>query len=165
MALEIERKFLVSGDFRPFIEDCKCIKQGYLSIDPDRTVRVRIIDDDEATLTIKGRSGDDGLCRYEWEKYIDVDEAVELMALAIPNSIVDKVRYYVPINELVFEVDEFLGLNSGLVVAELELPSTDYVVTLPDWIGQEVTGDSKYYNSNLMSHPYTMWDNVKIPVE
>lgn len=156
MALEIERKFLVRND--SFKEMCKSfsrIKQGYICSDRGRTVRVRIRDG-KGYLTIKGASSDNGLSRYEWEHQIPVDEAEELMKLCLP-GIIDKTRYLVDYGGHLFEVDEFYGENDGLVVAEIELDNTDEEFVKPDFLGCEVTGDVKYYNSFLMRSPYKSW--------
>lgn len=154
--LEIERKFLVEGD------DYKCeakssshIKQGYISSQRGRTVRVRVRDD-KAYLTIKGPSTNDGLSRYEFEKEITLDEANHLMALCEP-GIIDKTRYLVPCGNHTFEVDEFYGDNDGLVVAEVELSSPEEPFSKPHFIGKEVTGDRRYYNSQLRQVPYKEW--------
>jgi adenylate cyclase len=156
MAQEIERKFLVKGDFKPFVTKSTRITQGYLSSVPERTVRVRI-KGDKGFLTIKGIGNASGASRFEWEKEIPVDEAKSLLEICEP-GVIDKTRYLVPEeNGLVFEVDEFYGDNDGLTVAEIELPSEDHPFTKPDWLGEEVTGDVKYFNSMLMKNPYKNW--------
>jgi adenylate cyclase len=156
MAQEIERKFLVKGDFKPFATKSTRITQGYLSSVPERTVRVRI-KGDKGFLTIKGIGNASGASRFEWEKEIPVDEAKSLLEICEP-GVIDKTRYLVPEeNGLVFEVDEFYGDNDGLTVAEIELPSEDHPFTKPDWLGEEVTGDVKYFNSMLMKNPYKNW--------
>lgn len=129
--------------------------QGYICSARGRTVRVRIRDD-KGYLTIKGPAGVNGLSRYEWEKEIPLDEARELMRLCEPGMI-DKTRYLVKCGNHVFEVDEFYGENEGLVVAEVELDSVDEKYEQPDFIGEEVTGDVRYYNSFLMRTPYKTW--------
>lgn len=158
MAQEIERKFLVKGDFKPFVTKETRITQGYLSSVPERTVRVRI-KGDKGFITIKGIGNESGASRYEWEKEIPVEEVKELLKLCEP-GIIDKTRYIVPANDgLKFEVDEFYGDNEGLTVAEIELPSEDFKFKKPEWLGEEVTGDVKYFNSMLMKNPYKNWKN------
>ena len=148
--IEIERKFLVkSNDFRNLAVKKTSIKQGYLSKDPERTIRVRI-KDQQAFLTIKGLSSKSGMSRFEWEKEISLKEAKMLMKLALP-SIIEKSRFIIPHGELVIEVDEFEGVHKGLILAEIELSSEDTFIELPHWIGKEVTGDNAYYNSSLSS--------------
>ena len=155
MAKEIERKFLVAGDFKQGASESFRLIQGYISTDPDRTVRVRI-NGSHGFLTIKGRSSADGLSRYEWEKEIPVEEARELMELCGP-GIIDKTRYLVPCGDHTFEVDEFYGSNQGLVLAEIELADEQETFQKPSWLGEEVTGDIRYYNSMLMKCPFTEW--------
>lgn len=156
MAKEIERKFLVSGDFRSASAGVERIVQGYLCSDPARTVRVRI-KGQRAFLTIKGRSTADGLSRYEWEKEIQVAEAEELLKLC-ESGVIEKDRYMVPVQGHVFEVDVFYGENQGLVMAELELSDESESFHRPEWLGDEVTGDLRYYNSMLRNKPYTKWN-------
>lgn len=156
MSQEIERKFLVkNSDFIAKAYDNDIIKQGYISSNPDRSVRVRL-KGENAYLTIKGKSSDDGVSRYEWEREIRVTDAEDLLLLCEP-GIIEKVRYYVLVEENVFEVDIFWGDNDGLVVAELELSTADAPFTRPDWLGEEVTGDDKYYNAKLAQNPYKDW--------
>lgn len=155
MALEIERKFLVDGGFRDRATSVSHIVQGYISSARGRTVRVRLRDD-RGYLTIKGPSDEAGLARYEFEKEITVDEARELLQICEP-GIIDKKRYLVPAGRHVFEVDEFFGENAGLVVAEVELRSADEAFERPDFLGREVTGDRRYYNSMLRACPYKDW--------
>lgn len=156
MAQEIERKFLVKGDFKPFVTKSTRITQGYLSSVPERTVRVRI-KGDKGFLTIKGIGNTSGASRFEWEKEIPVDEAKSLLEICEP-GVIDKTRYIVPeASGLKFEVDEFYGANDGLTVAEIELPSENHPFTKPVWLGEEVTGDIKYFNSMLMKNPYKSW--------
>ena len=152
---EIERKFLVPGEFRQFATAEYRICQGYLSSDPQRTVRVRI-KGDKGYLTIKGAGSTDGLSRFEWEKELAVNEAEMLLKLCLPGTI-EKTRYIVPFGGLTFEVDEFYGENAGLIMAEVELESANQQVQLPDWIGKEVTGDKRYYNSYLSQCPFGKW--------
>ncbi|MDP3436153.1 MAG: CYTH domain-containing protein [Bacteroidales bacterium] len=156
MAQEIERKFLVkSDDFKKVASKETRITQGYLSSVPERTVRVRI-KGKSGYLTIKGIGNESGASRYEWEREIPVAEVEELLKICEP-GVIDKTRYEVKSGIHTFEVDEFYGENSGLIVAEVELKSEDQAFTKPDWIAEEVTGDSKYYNSMLMKNPYTKW--------
>ena len=156
MALEIERKFLVKDDcYKERAYSSSRITQGYICSGRGRTVRVRIRDD-KGYLTIKGPADVKGLGRYEWEKEIPVLEAQELMKLCEPGMI-DKTRYLVRSGKHVFEVDEFYGENEGLVVAEVELDSEEEAYEKPDFVGEEVTGDVRYYNSFLMKFPYKSW--------
>jgi CYTH domain-containing protein len=153
MAKEIERKFLVSGEFRQDSPESYRIMQGYICSDPDRTVRVRVRGD-KGFLTIKGRGSEDGLSRYEWEKEIPVSEAFELMALCA-SGVIDKTRYLVPFGKHTYEVDVFHGANEGLVLAEIELSDEQEAFEKPSWLGEEVTGDVRYYNSMLSLHPFS----------
>lgn len=155
MAQEIERKFLVSGEFKSLAKKALTIKQGYLCANAGRTVRVRVRDD-RGFLTIKGRSDVAGLSRFEWEKEISAEDAEALLLLCEP-GIVDKTRYLVDFAGHTFEVDEFYGENQGLVMAELELVSEDEPYQRPEWLGEEVTGDRRYYNAYLSKHPFTTW--------
>ncbi|MGB2152970.1 MAG: CYTH domain-containing protein [Flavobacteriaceae bacterium] len=146
--IEIERKFLVnSNDYKNKAHKSIKIAQGYLSKDPERTVRIRICDD-RGFITIKGISSEDGLSRYEWEKEIPFKEAKELLSICLP-TIIEKSRFEVYYKNILFEVDEFYGKHEGLIVAEVELESTQEKVELPDWIGKEVTGNKNYYNAVL----------------
>lgn len=156
MPQEIERKFLVTGEYRSKAYAHSRIVQGYISSARGRTVRVRIRDD-KGYLTIKGASGASGLSRYEWEKEIPLDEARELMEICEP-GVIDKTRYLVRSGNHVFEVDEFYGENEGLVVAEVELSAENEPFVKPDFIGREVTGDIRYYNSQLRLRPYRSWE-------
>ncbi len=155
MAQEIERKFLVKGEFENFAHKKTRITQGYLSSVPERTVRVRI-KGDKGFITIKGIGNKSGASRYEWEKEIPVNEVEELLKICEP-GVIDKTRYLVKNGEHVFEVDEFYGDNEGLIVAELELKSEDESFSKPEWLGEEVTGDARYFNSMLMKNPYKNW--------
>ena len=152
MAQEIERKFLVAGDFKAEVSKSTRIIQGYLSSVPERTVRVRV-KGDKGFITIKGIGSESGASRFEWEKEIPVSDALELMKLCEP-GVIDKTRYLVDVGEHIYEVDEFHGENEGLTVAEIELSSEEEEFVKPEWLGEEVTGDVKYYNSMLMKHPY-----------
>ena len=154
--MEIERKFLVCGDgYKRQARSSSRIKQGYIASGHGRTVRVRLRDD-KAYLTIKGPSLDGGLSRYEFEKEITVDEALSLFRLCEP-GIIDKTRYLVDCGNHTFEVDEFYGDNEGLVMAEVELSAPDEPYEKPDFIGDEVTGDRRFYNSHLRQNPYKKW--------
>ncbi|WP_296121043.1 CYTH domain-containing protein [uncultured Bacteroides sp.] len=155
MPQEIERKFLVTGEYKSQAYAHSRIVQGYISSARGRTVRVRIRDE-RGYLTIKGASDKSGISRYEWEKEIPLDEARDLLKLCEP-GIIDKTRYLVRSGQHVFEVDEFYGENEGLTVAEVELSSEDEPFVKPAFIGREVTGDVRYYNSQLMKHPFTTW--------
>lgn len=152
---EIERKFLVSGEFRSHAFSSTRICQGYLSSAKGRTVRVRIAGD-RAFITIKGPV--QGLSRFEWEKEIPMDDAQALLEICEP-GVIDKTRYLVRNTDRthVWEVDEFHGENEGLVVAEIELHSEEDTFDKPSWIGEEVSGDRRYYNSSLISNPYSKW--------
>ncbi|MEG0797099.1 MAG: CYTH domain-containing protein [Odoribacter sp.] len=152
MGQEVERKFLVNGEFKCQAFRSERIMQGYLSSVPERTVRVRIRGE-RGYLTIKGKTGVSGLSRYEWEKEISVEEAKELLRLSEPGMI-DKTRYLVEVGKHIFEVDEFYGENEGLVLAEIELEYEEEAFEKPDWLGQEVTGDLRYYNAALTKHPF-----------
>jgi CYTH domain-containing protein len=156
MSLEIERKFLVKNDdFKKASYQQKTIKQGYLCNHQSNTVRVRIADE-TGFLTIKGPSNESGTTRFEWEKEIDKNEAEELLLLCEP-SIIDKTRYLVKNHHLVFEVDVFYGDNLGLLIAEIELSSEDEAFDKPAWLGKEVTGIEKYYNSKMSKNPFKNW--------
>lgn len=155
MALEIERKFLVVGEFRDQAYSHSRIRQGYISSGNGKTVRVRIRDD-RGYLTIKGPSDQAGLARYEFETEISLSDAEDLMKLCEP-GIIDKTRYLVRSSDHVFEVDEFYGDNEGLVMAEVELHSEDEAFQKPAFIGPEVTGDRRYYNAHLRRNPYKLW--------
>ncbi|WP_417362254.1 CYTH domain-containing protein [Galbibacter sp.] len=154
--IEIERKFLVTSDAykKEAINKTK-IAQGYLSKHPERSVRIRIRAE-KAYLTIKGASNASGTSRFEWEKEIEIEEAKNLLSLC-ERPIIDKYRYEVRSGNHLFEVDEFLEENEGLVIAEVELNSEDETYLKPEWLGEEVTGDPKYYNSQLANVPYSKW--------
>ena len=157
MAQEIERKFLVNGDFKKDSYDLVRITQGYLSSVPQRVVRVRV-KGEKGYITIKGAADDTGVSRFEWEKEIPVEEAKMLLKLAEP-GIIDKTRYLIKNTDgkHTWEVDEFHGNNEGLVMAEIELESENDAFDKPDWLGKEVTGDKRYYNSYLSKEPYKSW--------
>lgn len=155
MGIEIERKFLVKGEYKSLASSSSRIKQGYISRQSGRTVRVRIRGE-KAYITIKGPSLD-GISRFEWEKEIPVQDAEDLMLLST-GPVIDKTRYLVPFEGHTFEVDEFHGDNEGLTMAEVELGSPDEPFGRPEWLGEEVTGDKRYYNSNLSSNPFNTWE-------
>ena len=158
--LEIERKFLVrNDDYKRQAFSSSRIKQGYICSGQGRTVRVRRRGE-QGFLTIKGPSLDGGLSRYEFEKEITLDEAEHLFCLCEP-GIIDKTRYLVRADKHVFEVDEFYGENEGLVMAEVELSSPDEPFEKPDFIGDEVTGDRRFYNSHLRLYPYRLWGSQR----
>lgn len=156
MGQEIERKFLVRGEFKSSARKAMRISQGYLSSVPERTVRVRVRDN-QGFITVKGKSDIRGVSRFEWEKEISVDDAVALLGLCEP-GVIDKTRYLVDYAGHTFEVDEFYGDNEGLVMAEIELSCDDEAFEKPDWLGDEVTGDSRYYNAALTKNPYINWE-------
>ena len=154
--IEIERKFLVrTNDYKTEAFQSTRIVQGFLNTDPNRTVRIRI-NGERAFITIKGLSNKTGLSRFEWEKEILVKEAEALLNLCEP-GIIEKVRYLVKYNKHTFEVDEFLGENQGLIIAEVELKEENEAFSKPVWLGAEVTGDVRYYNSQLSKVPYINW--------
>jgi len=152
MGVEIERKFLVTGDAWRTVEPVR-LRQGYLNTDKSRTVRVRIAES-KAYLTIKGITTN--VSRSEFEYPIPLEDA-EALLLLCSDSIIDKQRYTLPIGDVTWEIDEFSGANKGLVVAEVELESENQALTLPDWVGEEVSGDSQYYNSSLATAPFSVW--------
>lgn len=156
MGQEIERKFLVRGEFKSSARKALRISQGYLSSVPERTVRVRVRDN-QGFITVKGKSDIRGVSRFEWEKEISVDDALALLGLCEP-GVIDKTRYLVDYAGHTFEVDEFYGDNEGLVMAEIELSCEDEAFEKPDWLGDEVTGDSRYYNAALTKNPYINWE-------
>lgn len=157
--IEIERKFLVHSDaYKKWANKQVRIVQGFLSTDPERTVRVRI-KGTSGYITVKGKSAEDGVSRFEWEREIPVIEAEALLKLCLP-GVIDKIRYEIPVADVVFEVDEFFGDNEGLTIAEVELTHAAQQFPKPDWLGQEVTGDIRYYNSQLSKHPFKNWGVV-----
>jgi len=154
--IEIERKFLTTSEaFKKEAFAENRITQGYLSSVPERTVRVRI-KGNKALLTIKGASNESGLSRFEWEKEIPVEEATALLKLC-EKVVVDKTRFEVKVGNHIFEIDEFYGENTGLIVAEVELKSENETFEKPIWLGKEVTNDNRYYNSNLSKNPFANW--------
>ncbi|WP_461598406.1 CYTH domain-containing protein [Winogradskyella sp.] len=157
MTVEIERKFLVtSNDFKKEATVSYKIKQGFLNSHKERTVRVRL-KNGKGYLTVKGKSSEDGLVRFEWEKEISSQDAEQLFGLCEKGTL-DKMRYEVNFGKHTFEIDEFFGDNEGLVIAEVELQSKNEHFEKPEWLGKEVTGDVKYYNSQLSKQPYKTWD-------
>jgi adenylate cyclase len=154
MGIEIERKFLLKGDGWRGLGQPTLMRQGYLVADPVRTVRVRI-EGERAVITIKSKST--GASRGEWEYEIPVPDAAELLERLCEQPLVEKVRHRIAHAGHTWEVDEFQGENAGLLVAEIELGSEDEAFEKPDWIGQEVTGDKRYYNSSLIRLPYSKW--------
>lgn len=156
MSVEIERKFLVTNSaFKEESYQDNYLKQGYLNSDKSRTVRIRITDNN-AFITIKGKSNKAGTTRFEWEKEIHKNEAEELLLLC-EKSIIEKRRFLVKQGNHIFEIDEFYGENQGLIVAEIELNSESEYFEKPKWLGKEVTGDIKYYNSSLSKNPFNNW--------
>jgi adenylate cyclase len=154
--IEIERKFLVQSEEFKVISFAKNeISQGYLNSNPERTVRVRI-KGNQGYLTIKGKGNETGMSRLEWEMEIPVDEAKMLLNLC-ESGVISKMRYEVKFGNHVYEVDEFFGENEGLVLAEIELKSEDEAFEKPDWLGEEVTNNEKYYNSYLSKNPFKNW--------
>ena len=154
MAVEIERKFLVSGDGWRAHGPGVRYRQGYLSSDPERNVRVRLVPD-KGYLTIKG--GTVGATRAEYEYEIPAGDAGEMLDHLCKRPLIEKTRYHVEHEGLVWEVDEFSGDNAGLIIAEVELDSENQAVVLPDWVGEEVTGNPRYYNASLIANPYSTW--------
>ncbi len=159
MAQEIERKFLVEGDFKSQSYSNSHIAQGYICSSPGRTVRIRIRGD-KGYITIKGDRSQSGISCFEWEKEISLNDAKDLLELCLPGKI-DKTRYLVNSGNHTFEVDEFHGENEGLVMAEVELDAEDELFDKPSFIGEEVTGDHRYYNSHLSRFPFKDWKNPK----
>lgn len=154
MAVEIERRFKVVGDgWRKLAEGVQ-YRQGYLSVEKERTVRVRVVGD-QAWLTLKGHISE--ISRHEFEYPIPVAEAQTIMDAMCP-MVVDKLRYRIEFGGFIWEVDEFFAENAGLVLAEIELPGEDTPYDKPDWLGEEVTFDGRYTNAHLSKHPYTRWE-------
>jgi adenylate cyclase len=153
---EIERKFLVKSDaYKTEAFKQTRITQGYLSSVPERTVRIRV-KGEKGFITIKGIGNESGASRFEWEKEIPANEVMELLKIAEP-GVIDKTRFQVKKGNHIYEVDEFYGENQGLIVAEIELIDENESFEKPEWLGEEVTGDVRYYNSMLMKNPYTKW--------
>ena len=154
MPLEIERKFLVRDESWRVPGTGTLYRQGYLSTVPERSVRVRLIRD-KGYLTVKGASS--GAARAEYEYEIPGVEAREMLDNLCERPLIEKTRYCVEFQGLTWEIDEFEGSNAGLVIAEVELEEVDQAVSLPDWVGKEVTGDRRYYNASLIAEPYSVW--------
>ena len=156
MFVEIERKFLVLNDgYKRHCYKKVYIVQGFLNSSKERTVRVRILND-QGFITVKGIEDTQQLRRFEWEKQILMEEAKRLLLLC-EKEIIEKHRYFVKVNEYIFEVDEFLNQNAGLAIAEIELENEHESFDKPVWLGEEVTGVSKYYNAELSKHPFAHW--------
>ncbi len=154
MAIEIERKFLLRNDDWRSGAVGTSYRQGYLTIDPERTVRVRIAGD-QGFLTIKGKT--EGMSRSEFEYCIPLADATQLLDTLCLRPLIEKVRYCVPYADCLWEIDEFAGENAGLILAEIELETSDQQVELPLWVGKEVTTDPRYYNASLSQNPYRNW--------
>jgi CYTH domain-containing protein len=154
MAQEIERKYLLRSDAWRQGAEGIVYRQGYLCVDPERTVRVRVIGE-QGTLTIKGKT--EGIARAEYEYSIPVADANSMLDQLCFRPLIEKTRYRVEHGGLVWEIDDFAGENQGLVMAEVELHRPDQEIELPGWVGQEVSDDSRYYNANLVEHPYSQW--------
>ncbi|MEM8606584.1 MAG: CYTH domain-containing protein [Myxococcota bacterium] len=154
MGQEIERKFLLSGDDWKAGATSTRFRQGFLSTEPERAVRVRLAGE-SGTLTIKGKT--EGATRLEFEYSIPRDDAAHLLDALCLRPLIEKVRYLVPVGPHTWEIDVFEGDNAGLVVAEIELASEDEAFERPPWIGEEVTHDPRYFNANLVQHPYRLW--------
>lgn len=156
VAKEIERKFLVVGDEWRKGAVGTHYRQGYLNSVKERTVRIRTIND-KAFLTVKGLTV--GCTRLEFEYAIPYDDCVKMLDELAEKPIIEKTRYKIPAgNDLTWEIDEFHGVNEGLVVAEIEIPSEDTAFVKPEWIGEDVSSDPRYFNSNLVAHPFTTWN-------
>ncbi len=154
MAKEIERKFLVKGDAWRALAEGVAYRQGYLNSQKERTVRIRMVGE-KAFLTVKGPTR--GVTRTEFEYEIPYDDCLAMLDELAEKPIVEKKRYRIPAGPYVWEVDEFFGVNAGLVLAEIELPSEDAAFDKPEWIGEEVSGDARYFNSSLVANPYSDW--------
>lgn len=155
--IEIERKFLVTSEqYKTQIVSSHNIRQGYLSLDPERIVRVRL-SNQKGYLTIKGKSSQSGMSRFEWETEISVAHTTALLSLCLP-PLIEKTRHLVKFDQHIFEIDEFEGQNKGLLIAEIELKSESETFTSPEWLGKEITGNKKYYNSNLCQNPFSSWN-------
>lgn len=154
--IEIERKFLVKSDaFKAVATASYEIAQGYLNSNPERTVRIRI-KGEKGFITIKGLGNASGMSRFEWEKEIPIDEAKQLLSLC-EQGIIEKTRFEVNIGNHLYEIDEFYGANKGLLLAEVELTFETEKIEMPNWLGVEVTKDSRYYNAYLSQHPFCNW--------
>jgi CYTH domain-containing protein len=156
MGIEIERKYLMASDEWRGLAEGVDYRQGYLSTVKERTVRVRTIGNG-GFLTIKGIST--GASRIEYEYEVPVDDAHEMLDELCERPLIEKRRFKIPYAGLIWEIDEFFGENGGLIVAEVELENEDQTIELPSWIGEEVTGDPRYFNSSLVSNPFSTWDD------
>jgi CYTH domain-containing protein len=154
MAVEIERKFLVQGDSWRQLASGVTYRQGYLTSAPGCTVRVRVAGE-QGYITIKGATA--GISRAEYEYAIPLSDATELLDTLCHRPLIEKTRYRIPQGPIVWEVDEFAGENQGLIVAEVELSDAEQIVDLPEWIGEEVSDDPRYFNANLARHPFKDW--------
>ena len=154
MGIEIERKFLVKSDIWKNLGNKKFYQQGYLLIDKSKTIRVRTIDD-KGFLTIKGASI--GISRSEFEYEIPIDDGKQMLELLCEKPLIEKYRTKIKLNELIWEVDEFINDNAGLIIAEVELKNENQKIDLPEWIGEEVSGNHHYNNSYLVKNPYKNW--------
>lgn len=155
MGYEIERKFLVTGAYKPHAHHHYLMKQGYLSLSGISVVRVRV-KGEKGYLTVKGSVGEGGITRREWEYEVPLQDAEEMLLLC-EDAVIEKTRYLVRVGKHTFEVDEFAGENEGLLIAEVELENEEESFEKPDWLGAEVTGNVRYYNSYLSIHPYKGW--------
>ena len=153
MGKEIERKFLVEGEAWRQRGTSVRIRQGYLSTDPERTVRVRVLGE-HGKLTVKGKSS--GIVRAEFEYDVPLEDAEAMLSLCLA-PLLEKTRTTIAVGDVCWEVDEFFGENAGLVVAEVELASAEQRIVVPEWVGTEVSDDPRYYNANLLAHPYSRW--------
>ncbi len=154
MAKEIERKFLVKGNSWRNLASGKPYRQGYLSTVKERTVRVRSVGD-KGYITVKGPTV--GATRSEYEYEVPLADANEMLDHLCERPLIEKIRYRIPAGDVTWEVDEFQGENRGLITAEVELADENQAISIPDWIGVEVTGDPRYFNSNLVAHPFCQW--------
>jgi CYTH domain-containing protein len=154
MAIEIERKFLVIGDSWRSLAEGQVYRQGYIPTQDKTTVRIRVVGS-QGYLTIKGQST--GMTRAEYEYPIPVTDAETILQTLCHPPLIEKIRYCIPLENVIWEVDEFTGENQGLILAEVELEEEQQTVTLPDWVGVEVTQDARYYNVNLAQYPYQKW--------
>lgn len=155
MSKEIERKYLVTGDTWRQLAQPVHYRQGYLNSQKERTVRIRTVGE-KAFMTVKGLTK--GVTRLEFEYEIPFDDCVTMLENLAEQPIIEKARYKIPMGELVWEIDEFFGVNEGLIVAEVELKSEDQAFDKPEWVGEEVSSDPRYFNSNLVRNPYTTWN-------
>ncbi len=154
MGIEIERKFLVKNETWRDLATGVLYRQGYIAREESRIVRVRIAGE-QGFLTLKGKTED--IARSEFEYSIPVEDAAQLLDTMCDRPLIEKYRYKIPIGDVVWEVDEFLGENQGLILAEVELREAEQAINLPEWIGQEVSGDARYYNALLVENPFTRW--------